>query len=253
VADPATVTAFEAAVQRLEDLGATVIDPVNIDITADIANAEFAALLCEFKTDVAGYLGTYTAASYPKTLQDLIDFNNAHPNLEGPWNSAIFDLAQATGGRGSPDCDAARAAATPPVQHLIDSAMANNDLDAIVAPTNNPAWVTDPVNGDSFEGFVSSSTASAVSGYATITIPEAYVGPLPIGLSFIGGPWDEPTLIGLAYAYEQATHVRVPPQFIPSIGAGTPTSSAQRSVASSDHRRTVVPTRNGHWRMPQVR
>ena len=88
--------------------------------------------------------------------------------------------------------------------------------DAIVALTTGPAWVTDPVNGDSFAQFVSSSSAAAISGYPDITVPAGHVGPFPIGITFIGGRWDEPTLISLAYSFEQATHVRVPPQFLAS-------------------------------------
>jgi amidase len=240
VGDAATIAQFEDAVGRLSALGATLVDPVSLDLSNDVFNAEFAALLCEFKTDVGAYLQTYTGAGYPKTLQDLIDFNEAHPDLEGPWNSDIFDLAQATGGRAAPDCSASRAAATPVTQSLIDQVMADNDLDAIVAPTNNPAWVTDPVNGDSFEGFISSSSPPAISGYAAITVPMGYVGPLPVNLSFLAGRWDEPTLIGLAYAYEQATHVRVKPQYLPSIGANAApakhgNSGARSADAHSSH------------------
>ncbi|HLO35383.1 MAG TPA: amidase family protein, partial [Candidatus Deferrimicrobium sp.] len=248
VADPATVAIFEATVDKLESLGATVVDPVEIDLGTAIDN-EFPALLCEFKTDIASYLATNTAASYPKTLQDLIDFNNAHPELEGPWNNLVFDLAQATGGRPDPDCAAARAATTPVAQAAIDDVIAANDLDAIVAPTNNPAWVTDPVNGDSFEGFISSSSPSAVSGYGSITVPSGFVGPLPVDVSFIGGRWDEPELIGLAYAFEQATHVRVPPSFLASTSA----AAATRGAATHPERRSIVPGRNGSWRMPPLR
>jgi amidase len=97
--------------------------------------------------------------------------------------------------------------------------MAANDLDAIVAPTNGPAWLTDPVNGDDLSAFVGSSSPSAIAGYAQITVPAGYVGPLPVGVSFLGGQWDEPALLGFAYAYEQATDVRVPPQFLPTTSA----------------------------------
>ena len=211
--DAATIAIFKATVDKLESLGATVVDPLEIDF-GDGFVREFDALLCEFKTDIASYLGTYTRAGYPKTLKDLIDFNNDHPELEGPWNNLVFDLAEETGGRADPDCTAARAATTPVIQAAIDAALAAHDLDAIVAPTNNPAWVTDPVNGDSFEGFIASSSPAAVSGYAGITVANGFVGPLPVGVSFIGGRWSEPTLIGLAYAFEQATHVRVPPKFL---------------------------------------
>jgi len=237
VADAATVAIFEDTVATLEDFGATIIDPLEIDFGTGFDN-EFPALLCEFKTDIASYLETYTAAGYPKTLQDLIDFDLAHPELEGPWNEFVFDLAQATNGRDA-DCAAARAATTPVVQAAIDDAMAANDLDAIVAPTNNPAWVTDPVNGDSFEGFVSSSSAAAVSGYAGITVANGFVGPLPIGVSFIAGRWSEPTIIGLAYAFEQATLVRTPPQFL----ASTTAAKAKASGKAHGKEHPLVPGR----------
>jgi amidase len=208
---------MEDAIDELADQGAVIVDPT--DIPMAFAATEFPALLCEFKTDIATYLDKYTGPGYPKTLQALLDFNNAHPNLEGPWNSALWEAAIATGGRASADCAAARAAATPPAQAAINATMTANNLDAIIAPTNGPAWVTnsDPTLGDldhDFSKFIGSSTPSAVSGYASITVPAGYIGHLPIGLSFIGGRWDEPTLIGLAYDFEQATHVRVPPRFL---------------------------------------
>ena len=207
--------------------GATVIDPTDIDLSAT-AN-EFGALLCEFKTDIATYLHTYvhgtnpvSGNAYPQTLADLIAFDQAYPQLEGPWNDLVFELAEQTNGRDN-DCAHLRKTTTPPVQRAIDQLMAKNNLDAIVALTNGPAWPTndDPNLGDlngHFEYFVGSSTAAAVSGYADITVPAGYDEGLPLGVTFIGGRWAEPKLIGLAYDYEQATHIRVPPQFIPTIG-----------------------------------
>ncbi|HEV7811243.1 MAG TPA: amidase family protein, partial [Candidatus Limnocylindrales bacterium] len=160
-----------------------------------------------------------TKAKYAKTLHDLIAFNNAHPNLEGPWNSAIFDQAQATGGRGTAECNAARALATSTAKKAIDDTLAANHLDAIIAPTNGPAWKTssDPTKGDldgDFSKFVGSSSPSAIAGYGSITVPAGYVGHLPIGVAFIGGRWSEPDLLGFAYDFEQATKVRVKPTFL---------------------------------------
>ena len=214
-------------IAALKAEGATVVDPTDIDLSAT-AN-EFPALLCEFKTDIATYLHTYVHGTnpvsgqpYPQTLADLIAFDAAHQNLEGPWNDAIFEAGDATNGRDA-GCAALRQATTPPVQAAIDQLMAANHLDAIIALTNGPAWPTngDPNLGDlngHFEFFVGSSTAAAVSGYPDITVPAGYDAGLPLGITFIGRRWAEPTLLGLAYDYEQATHVRVPPQFIPTIG-----------------------------------
>jgi amidase len=211
----------------LEAQGATVVDPTNIDLSATANETD--ALLCEFKSDIATYLQTYvhgtnpvTGTPYPQTLSDLIAFDQAHQNLEGPWNDLIFQLADATNGRDA-NCDALRAATTPPVQAEVNQVMAANHLDAVVALTNGPAWPnnSDPNEGDlngHFELFVGSSSAAAVSGYPDITVPAGHDAGLPIGITFIGGQWAEPKLIGYAYDYEQATHVRVPPQFIPTIG-----------------------------------
>ena len=142
---------MDDTIAALEAAGATIVDPADISF-GDWGDAEFPALLCEFKTDIQTYLETYTGPAYPKTLQDLIDFNNDNPDLESGapesnWNSAVFDLAQETGGRDA-DCAALRAIATPGAQAAIDDLMAAQNLDAIIAPTNGPAWVTDPVNGD---------------------------------------------------------------------------------------------------------
>jgi amidase len=246
-----TIAALEAA-------GATVIDNIRIPIEPAYG-PEFEALLCEFKTDIASYLDAYTEAGYPKTLQDLIDFNNDNPELESgapesDWNSLIFELAEATGGRSDPACTAARAAATPFAQAAIDDTLAANDLDAIIAPTNGPAWVTDPVNGDlggDFTTFVGSSGPAAIAGYSAMTVPAGYVGPLPLGITFIGGRWDEPTLIGFAYAFEQATQMRVPPDFIPTIGDEA-SVARQPSSHAKEKQKAAVPGRRGTW-MPPLR
>ena len=241
-------------IAELEDQGATVVDHTDIDMTAAFTN-EFPALLCEFKSDIASYLQTYTAAGYPKTLAELIAFDQAHPELEGPWNDLVFELAEGTNGRDA-DCADLRAATTPPTQDAVDTVMADNDLDAIIALTNGPAWPTNdnPDEGDldgHFEYFVGSSTAAAVSGYGSITVPAAYVHGLPVGISFIGGRWSEPQLVGFAYDFEQATHVRVPPTFKATIGddlfpgAPNPAAAIRTDRATTEQKRVAGPNRPG--------
>ncbi|MGZ8719616.1 MAG: amidase family protein, partial [Aeromicrobium sp.] len=210
---PVVEPILDDVIDALEDEGATVIDGTDVDLSATAG--EFPALLCEFKTDIATYLETYvdgrnpvTGRPYPQTLAELITFNQDHPKLEGPWNDLVFELAEATNGRDQA-CADIRAGVTPPVQDAIDELMAANDLDAIVALTNGPAWPTNsnPDEGDldgQFEYFVGSSAAAAVSGYADITVPAGYIAGLPIGITFIGGRWAEPQLLGLSYDYEQA-------------------------------------------------
>jgi amidase len=252
---PVVEPILDDAVAALEAEGATVVEGMDVDLSATAG--EFPALLCEFKTDIATYLQTYvdgtnpvSGDAYPQTLAELIAFNQAHPQLEGPWNDLVFELAEATNGRDE-DCADIRAGVTPPVQDAIDELMAENDLDAIIALTNGPAWPIndDPDEGDldgHFEYFVGSSSAAAVSGYADITVPAGYIEGLPIGVTFIGGRWAEPELLGLAYDYEQATQVRVPPQFIPTIGddlfpgAPNPPAQARRQQATQDQLDRVV-------------
>jgi amidase len=218
---PVVEPVLDNVIAALKAQGATVVDPADIDLSA--TENEFPALLCEFKTDIATYLQTYvrgtnpvTGQAYPQTLADLIAFNKARPDLEGPWNDAIFEAAQETNGRDEA-CAQLRAATTPPVQAAVDSVMAANDLDAIIGLTNGPAWPTNnnPNEGDlngNFDYFVGSSSAAAVSGYPDITVPAGYNAGLPLGITFIGPRWGESQLLGLAYDYEQATHVRVAPQ-----------------------------------------
>ena len=136
------------------------------------------------------------------------------------FQQEIFDLAQATNGDlTDPTYLQERATATGGARNAIDSALAANHLDAIVAPTNGPAWVTNHQTGDDFTNFVSASAPAAIAGYPDLTVPAGYVdgGVLPIGMSFFGTAFSEPTLIAMGYAFEQATHARQAPTFLTTL------------------------------------
>jgi amidase len=210
----------DATIAKLRSLGATVIDNVDLPGLDDAENAEFPALLVEFKHDINAYLAA-TPGPHPADLAGLIAFDNQHASVEMPFfQQEIFDQAQATSGDlTDPTYMQERATATGDARNAIDSALAANHLDAIIAPTNGPAFLTNHQTGDDFTDAVSASSPAAIAGYPDLTVPAGYAdgGVLPIGMSFFGTAFSEPSLIGMAYAFEQATHVRRAPTFLPTL------------------------------------
>jgi amidase len=201
----------------LTRLGATVVD-TEIPYLDQVGEAEFPALLVEFKHDINAYLAA-RPGRHPRSLAGLIAFNRRLAEIELRYfGQEIFEQSQATSGDLSdPAYRQQRRTATTLARRGIDETLARLRLDAIVAPTNGPAWVTDLENGDTFDQFVGSSTPAAVSGYPNVTVPAGFVGPLPIGLSFIGPRYGEARLLPLAYAFERGTQVRRPPTFLPTL------------------------------------
>src|SRR5262249_62406112 len=209
----------DSTIATLRSLGATVIDNVDLPGLDDAFNNEFPALLVEFKHDINAYLAA-TPGQHPADLQGLIDFDNAHADIEMPFfQQEIFELAQATSGdETDPTYIAQRTTATTAARNAIDSALAANNLDAIVAPTNGPAWVTNHTTGDDFTNFVSASGPAAIAGYPDLTVPAGYAdGRLPIGVSFFGRACSEPQLIEMGFAVEHATSGRGAPSFLPTL------------------------------------
>ncbi|MBZ5588837.1 MAG: amidase [Acidobacteriia bacterium] len=206
----------EAAIKELRRLGAVIVDPANIPHAGEFDDAEFEVLLYEFKANLNAYLAEWAPGAPVGTLADVIAFNEKNRDREMPY--FLQDVMEKAQGKG-PLADKAYLKALKKCRRLsrtqgLDVVMREQRLDAIVAPTGSPPWTIDLIDGDHFLG--ASSTPAAVSGYPSITVPVGYAFGLPLGLTFIGRPWSEGTLIRLAYSFEQATKLRRPPRFSPS-------------------------------------
>jgi amidase len=213
----ATDRIANAAIDAMKAQGAVIVDPANIATAGKFDDSEFDVLLYEFKADLNAYLAALGPKAPVRTLQDIIDFNERNKDREMPWfGQEIFLMAQKKGPLSEKKYREALARNLRMSRTQgIDGTMSKYKLDAIVAPTGSPAWVTDLINGDHFSG--ASSTPAAVAGYPNINVPAGYSHNLPVGISFFGRAYSEPTLIKLAYAYEQATKHRRAPRFIPTL------------------------------------
>jgi len=208
-----------AAVDALRRLGATVVDNVTMPGAQALLTGpdETTVLLYDFKADINRYLQSRGATVDVRTLADLIQFNAHHAGQEMPYfGQELFTQAQAKGPLSSPEYRKALATdLRNSRQQGIDYAMDKYHLDALVAPTNSPAWTIDLVDGDHF--LDGSSTPAAVAGYPAITVPAGFILGLPIGITFFGRAYSEPTLIKIASGFEYQTRVRRPPTYLPSV------------------------------------
>ena len=211
---------MEQSLDAMKKQGATLVDPADIETLGKFDESELLVFMYELKADLNSYLAGLGPNAPVRTLKDIIDFNDRNRQKEMPYfGQDLFLKAEAKG----PLTEKAYIDALDKNHQLartegIDATMDKNHLDAIVAPTGGPAWLTDLVNGDHVAG--GSSNAAAVAGYPNINVTAGFISGLPVGISFFGRAWSEPTLIRLAFAFEQTIKARQAPRFLSTIGAG---------------------------------
>ena len=214
---PGVDAVIEAALATLRAGGAVLVDPVVLDVGESVQEAELEVLLYELKAGLPAWLAEFAPHAPISTLADVIAWNERHAAREMPWfGQELFEQAQSRGDLSEPAyLEALAGCRRAAREEGIDRALAEHDLDALLAPTGGPAWLSDLVNGDNYGG--SFSTPAAIAGYPHLTVPAGFVHGLPVGLSFAGPRWSEPLLLGLGYAYEQATRARRAPTFAPTL------------------------------------
>jgi len=207
---------MNSLIAEMKTAGAVIIDPADLEAHGKFDDTELLVLLYELKADLNAYLAT-RSDSQVHSLADVIAFNEKNKQEEMPYfGQDLFLKAQEKGPLTEKEYVGALAANHKLSREQgIDGVMDKFHLDALVAPTGGPAWLTDLANGDHAVG--GSSNAAAVAGYPNINVPAGFVFGMPVGISFFGRAWSEPTLLKIAYAFEQLVKARRPPQFLPTV------------------------------------
>ena len=208
---------MDQCIATMKQRGATLIDPVEVVAESKLSKSELAVLLYEFRADLNAYLARLGPNAPVRSLEEIIRFNNENKEKVMPYFGQERMLnALAKGSLTDLRYQAALDRGRRLARESIDSALLKYHLEAIIAPSGGPAWLIDLVTGDHHSGG-GFSGPTAVAGYPHITLPAGYIFGLPVGISFFAGAWQEPGLIRLAYAFEQASRIRRPPQYLPTV------------------------------------
>jgi amidase len=207
---------MDTIIREMKRAGAEIVDPADIPTIGKFDESELTVFYYELKADLAAYLARRGNTSV-KSLKDVIEFNERNRDREMPYfGQDIFLKSEQKGPLNTKEyLDALALSQKLSRAEGIDFIMDKFKLDALVAPTAGPAWLTDLINGDHAAG--GSSSAAAVAGYPNINVTAGYLWGLPVGISFFGRAWSEPTLLKIAYSFEQLTKARQKPRFLPTI------------------------------------
>lgn len=215
--NPATIAVFDAALAKLKAAGAVLVEIEKIDVPKGLGEAEFKVLLTELKADLNSYLASTPPGVKTRTLTDLIAFNTANAAREMPFfGQETFIAAEKTKGLDDPDYLKALATSRDGARATLTRLLTDNRVAMLVAPTYGPAWLTDPVHGDQYEG-PSASSLPAMSGFPHLTVPMGQVTGLPVGLSFIGPAWSDAALLNAGDAYERVRGPFPTPTYAPTV------------------------------------
>jgi len=205
---------FDQSIFVMRNLGAVIVDPANLSNFDKFGKTEVEVLHYEFKADLNKYLAS--ANGRVKNMADVIKFNEENKVHVMPYFGQEHMLAAQEKGtlRDKKYREALAKNRLLTRKSGIDAVMKKYKLDALIVPSGGPSWMIDLANGDSINWDMESTSPAAVAGYPHITVPMGYIFGLPVGLSFFAKAWQEPMLIRLAYAFEQATQARIKPKFL---------------------------------------
>ncbi|AHC16281.1 amidase family protein [Salinispira pacifica] len=215
--DPGVLNLYFSRISRIRELGAELIELDGLPGGKELNEAEFTVLLCEFKDDIRDYLSQRRSGSGFADLGDVMAYNTKHAAEVMPFFAQeLFEMSWKTSGRADQSYAAAReTCARLAVEQGLAAMFAAHTLDTLVMPSNNPAWLIDPVLGDCARG--GSSSPAAVSGWPSLTLPMGDLYGLPLGLSLVGKPWSEARLLGIGHCLEKDFQVNTQPGFRPSV------------------------------------
>lgn len=207
---------MESAIEEIKRRGAVIVDPADLPTHGKFDDSEFEAMLYEFRDGLNRYLSATAPSVQVRSLDALIEFNEKNRTREMPYfgQEILLQARKKSPFNGKAYMDALAKNRRLSRTEGIDAVLKKNNLDAILAPAGGPAWLTDLVAGDHDTG--GSSTPAAVAGYPNIAVPAGFVHGLPVGISFFGAAWSEPTLIKIASGFEAAVNARRKPEFLPT-------------------------------------